>query len=351
KKKKDGGLYFMLNSEEITAEYRIYPIKEKKEWLLERVTSPQHPWPNKPPKPMLADSMSKVPLGDWVYEVKWDGIRALILLDEGEIKIFSRNHQDLSKQFPELMTSENAFKATSAVFDAEIVCLDAAGRPNFRNVIHRMQQSHEGSINRAMKKYPAFAYVFDCIYLDGRSLVNESFLRRREWMVDAIKKGGAYRVSQIVEEGEELFNAAKKMDLEGIMAKDIYAKYYPAKRTNAWVKVKVKKTKDLWIIGYTKGKGDREKQFGGLHLAEKNEKGGWVYRGKVGTGLTDQKMTELTQLLEKQPKSDKLVSGKVMDENNTRWIAPQLQAEVQFSMITNNGTLRDPVILRLKDEE
>jgi len=348
--KKDGGLYFNLNSRQITAEYRIYPINEQKEWLLERVNNPQFPWPEKPPEPMLADSMKQVPTrDDLVYEVKWDGIRAMILLDEGNVKIFSRNHVDLTDQFPELNIPEEAFRVTSAVFDAEIVCFDKTGKPSFRNVIHRMQRKTEGDIERAAVKHPAFAYVFDCIYLDGRSLINEPFLRRREWMVDSIRKGGAYRVSEIVEEGQELFDAAKKMGLEGIMAKETNGKYYPGKRSSVWIKVKVRNTIDLYIVGYSTGKGDREKQFGGLHLAEK-VKDQWVYRGKVGSGFTDKSMTEFTKILKKQSKTEQYVKGKIMDEKISTWIEPNLVCEVEYSMITNNGTLRDPVFIKLRED-
>src|SRR5256712_3431379 len=126
---------------------------------------------------------------------------------------------DLTKQFPELLIPEQAFRATSAVFDGEIVCLDADGKPNFRDVIHRMQQKTGGGIERAKAKYPAVCYLFDCVYLDGRPIVNEPLARRREWLEDALKKDSAYRVSEVVEDGMALFEAVKQMGLEGIMAK------------------------------------------------------------------------------------------------------------------------------------
>lgn len=350
KTKKDGGLYFTLSSKQVSGEYRIYPIKENKEWLLERINTPQFPWPEKPPESMLADSIKKVPAHkDMVYEVKWDGIRAMILLDEGEVKIFSRNHQDLTKQFPELTDAAAAFRVTSAVFDTEIVCFDKEGKPSFRNVIHRMQRRSEGDINRAQKKHPAYAYTFDCLYLDGRSLINEPFLRRREWLSDSIKKGGAYRISEFVTEGQELFDAVKENGMEGIIAKDVNAKYYPGKRTSSWLKVKVKQTIDLAVIGYTEGKGDRANQFGGLHLAE-NVDGEFVYRGKVGTGFSDKMMTDFAKKIKKQKPIEKPINDKVLDESVTTWVKPKAICEVEYSMLTHNGTLRDPVFLRFRED-
>src|SRR5262249_28682674 len=149
----------------------------------------------------------------------------MISLDEGEIRIHGRNRTDLTRQFPELLISEPAFRATSGLFDGEIVCLEADGKPNFRNVIHRMQEKTDGGIERAKAKHPAVCYVFDCLYLDGRPIVNEPLGRRREWLQDAIKKDSAYRVSEVVEEGGPFFQAVKEMGLEGIMAKQRHSTY------------------------------------------------------------------------------------------------------------------------------
>src|SRR6266568_1043042 len=217
KQKKDG-FYFRLQSRELNAEYRTHRTREN-QWLLERVDHPQTDWLRDPVEPMLARPADKPPASeDYLYEVKWDGIRALISLDEGEIRIHGRNRTDLTKQFPELLIPEQAFRATSGLFDGEIVCLEADGRPVFKNVIHRMQQKTEGGIERAKAKYPAVCYVFDCLYLDGRAIVNEPLTRRREWLADAIKSNTPYRVSEAVEEGAAFFEAVKQTGLEGIVA-------------------------------------------------------------------------------------------------------------------------------------
>jgi len=171
KEKKDG-FHFRLQSRELSAEYRMHRTKEK-EWLLERVGKPQVDWLRDPVEPMLARSVDKPPgSGHYLYEIKWDGIRALIALDEGKIRIHSRNQLDVTDRFPELIVPD-AFRATSALFDAEIVCLDDKGKPVFQDVIHRMQRSGKGAVERSMARYPAVCYIFDCLYLDGRPIVNE----------------------------------------------------------------------------------------------------------------------------------------------------------------------------------
>src|SRR5262245_22562863 len=267
KQKKDG-FYFRLQSRELNAEYRTHRTKDN-QWLLERVDNPQTDWLRDPIEPMLARPADKPPDSeDYLYEVKWDGIRAMIALDEGEIRIHGRNRMDFTKQFPELLIPEQAFRATSALFDAEIVCLEADGKPNFKDVIHRMHQKTEGAIERARAKHPAVCYVFDCLYLDGRPIVNEPLTRRREWLEDAIKKDSAYRVSGVVEEGGPFFEAVKQMGLEGIMAKQRNSTYLPGKRSDSWFKIKTRQTVECVIIGYTRGKGDRETNFGALHLAQ-----------------------------------------------------------------------------------
>jgi DNA ligase D-like protein (predicted ligase)/DNA ligase D-like protein (predicted polymerase)/DNA ligase D-like protein (predicted 3'-phosphoesterase) len=348
-KEKKGGFYFRLQSRELNAEYRAHHTKEN-QWLLERVDKPQTDWLREPIEPMLAKISQKPPdSGDYVYEVKWDGIRALITLDEGELRIHGRNRMDFTKQFPELLIPEQAFRATSGLFDGEIVCLEADGKPNFRNVIHRMQQKTESGIERAKAKYPAVCYVFDCLYLDGRAIVNEPLKRRREWLEDAIKKDSAYRVSEAVEEGKALFEAAKQMGLEGIMAKERNSAYVPGKRSQSWLKIKTRQTLECAIIGYTQGKGDREARFGALHLAQTSGDE-LKYVGKVGTGFDDNSLKAVSAELEKLTTTKRPIPEKPLDDARSVWVEPKLMCEVQFASLTEDGMLREPVFLRLRPD-
>lgn len=348
KKKKDG-FYFTLNSPQVNGEYRMHQMKGK-EWLLERVDTPQVDWLNIPVEPMLAGTSAKVPVGDeYIYELKWDGIRSIITINEGEVNIWSRNHKNLNKQFPELLVADKAFRVTNAVIDAEIVCFDKQGKPDFKTVIHRMQRTGESEIQRSSKKHPAYCYVFDLLYLDGRPLINEPLLRRREWLQDSLRRDTPYRLSEAVKEGNELFEATKKMQLEGIMAKDGNSRYLPGKRGTGWVKVKTKQTAEALIIGYTNGKGDRQETLGALHLGQYVDDK-LVYRGKVGTGFNDKMLKELFSDLSRLPEIDKPVEEKPLDMAKTTWIEPKLLCEVEYSMITGNGSFRDPVFLRLRPD-
>ncbi len=341
KEKKDG-FYFKLNSQGFTGEYRMHLMKDK-EWLLERVDNPQIDMVTRPLGPMLADRSLVVPKGDFIYEMKWDGIRAQIIVNEGQLTILSRNKLDLTQQFPEL--NIEAFRTLSGVFDGEIVCFDKEGKPNFKQVIQRMQGKGEREIELVSKRNPAFCYLFDCLNVDGKSIIHEPLLRRRAWLEDSIRKGTSVRISEIIEDGEALFEATKKMGLEGIMAKEKMGLYYPEKRSSTWLKVKNKTTDTFAIIGYTEGKGNREELFGALHVVD--VKSNSIYRGKVGTGFTDKKMAIILKELETIEKIDKPIQEKLMDDKTTVWVKPNLKCKIQYSELTENGTLRDPVFKKL----
>lgn len=350
KEKKDG-FYFRLNSKDLTGEYRMHNMKGK-EWLLERVDEPQVDYLHGVIEPMLSDSVDKPPKGDdYIYEVKWDGIRALIALEDGQVRITTRNQNDVTKQFPELLVGDKAFRGTCGLFDAEIVCLSAAGKPEFKKVIHRLMSSGESNIIKQSKTSPVVCYIFDCLYLDGRSIINEPLLKRKEWLSDAVKQGETpYRVSEFVDDGHSLFEAAREHELEGIMAKKADSKYLPGKRGDLWLKIKVRNSRECFIIGYTKGKGDRGQTFGALHIAEK-EGNELYYRGKVGTGFDDATIKEIQKVLKDVDVIKKSsVAGKVLDEKITTWIEPKVIAEISYSKLTPDKMFREPVFIRLRPD-
>jgi DNA ligase D-like protein (predicted ligase) len=281
--------------------------------------------------------------------MKWDGIRALISIDEGELTIRSRNHNDITHLFPELQLPD-AFFTSSALFDGEIVCLEDDGRPNFRQVLRRIQRSGEASIDRAAKKDPAYCYLFDCLYMDGRSIIQEPMIRRREWLVDAVRRDTRYRVSELMDDGQAFFHAVETMQLEGIVAKDPGARYSPGQRSAAWKKIKVRNTADCVILGYTEGKGDREALFGALQIAEQDDDGELIYRGKVGTGFNTATMKSITKELELIPVTPRTIGVKPLDDQQTTWIEPTIWCAVQYASITKNGTFREPVFLTMRPD-
>jgi bifunctional non-homologous end joining protein LigD len=349
KEKKDG-FYFRLNSKEITGEFRIHNTKQK-EWLLERVDEPQVNYLNDVIEPMLSGTADKVPKDDrYIYELKWDGIRALIALEDGKIRIRTRNHNDVTKQFPELLDGEKSFRATNALFDAEIVCLDKEGKPVFKNVINRLMSTGETNIQKLAKSNCVHCYIFDCLYLDGRVLLHEPLMKRKEWLADVIRDDTPYRLSESIEDGEALFEAAKSHALEGIIAKQRDSKYSPGKRSDCWLKIKIRQSREVYIVGYTQGKGDRGNTFGALQIAEKDGET-MLYRGKVGTGFDDATIKEILRELKKVKASRNPFSkGKVVDEKITTFLEAKVIAEVSFSRLTPDQIFREPVFIRLRPD-
>jgi bifunctional non-homologous end joining protein LigD len=348
KDKKDG-FYFRLSSKEVNGEYRIYKIKAK-EWLFERVDTPQVNYLQDEIEPMLSGSAVRPPVGDnFIHEIKWDGIRALISVEDGQVRIRTRNQNDVTKQFPELTVADKSFRATCGLFDAEIVCLDKSGKADFKKVIHRLMSTGETTIQKNVKTSPVYCYVFDCLYMDGRSLIHEPLVKRREWLKDAIKPDTPYRISEAMDDGEALFEAAREHHLEGIISKEKSGKYLPGKRSDLWLKVKVRNTRECVILGYNPGKGERSVTFGGLHIAERDGDK-FLYRGKVGTGFDEATIKEIFRQIKGLKEIKKPIADKVMDEKISKWIEPKLIAEISFSMITKDQQFREPVFVRLRPD-
>jgi DNA ligase D-like protein (predicted ligase) len=256
---------------------------------------------------------------------------------------------DLTTQFPELLTADASFRATSGVFDGEIVCLDPAGKPHFQNVIHRMQQRTPAAVERARAKHAAVCYLFDCLYLDGRAINDEPLVRRREWLADVVKKGGSYRLSETFEDGRALLEGVRELGLEGIMAKKPDSAYLPGKRSDSWLKIKTRRTAECIVIGYTKGKGDRQAAFGALHLAQPGDDG-LRYIGKVGSGFDDEALRAVSEQLESLTKTKRQVKEKPLDADQSIWVEPKLMCEVTFASITPDGMLREAVFIRLRPD-
>lgn len=236
-KEKKGGLYFRLDSPAVSGEYRMHRTKEE-EWLLEKVAHPQVDWINDPVAPMKAEKATNLPKGSYKYEVKWDGVRVLIALEDGQVRLNDEQNQDITDKFPELKT-DKAFRAACGLFDAVIVYLDEEGTPSLDKVEERLSISDSTATLERSQSDPVNCYVFDCLYLDGRSIVKEPWHRRQEWLYDVIKKGTPYRISDSIEDGEGLLYAAREHNLSGIMAKNKEGPYRVGKRSDLWLDIDV----------------------------------------------------------------------------------------------------------------
>jgi DNA ligase D-like protein (predicted ligase)/DNA ligase D-like protein (predicted polymerase) len=297
--------------------------------------------------PMLADMTDKM-VKDYHYEIKWDGIRIIAIITSGKVSIISRGGSDISSKFP-LIVEELSFienKYLPLILDGEIVANSLEGKMSFADTISRMHLKSKNEIAKSAVSNPTVYYYFDILMLANKDIRNQTFESRRDKLVALNIINEHLKISEIFEDGEALFEASKKLGLEGIMCKAKGSKYHSGQRTNKWLKLKHRETDIALIIGYTKGKGHRSNVFGSLHLAKKDGEH-YAYKGKVGTGFNHSKVKELYKTISKIDSTPKFISDTIEEEKDTVWILPLLECNIQFASLTPNGHYREPVFLSL----
>ena len=348
--KKDGGLTVLLDGKRLKGTWALVPAKlsgDPKNWLLLRKRDESARPAHAPARyePMLATLAEKVPTGSgWLYEVKWDGYRAIARVAGGDATLTSRRGNDLTARFASVRRGvEAAVRTPDCVLDGEVCALDERGRSSFS----AMQQGKPDT--------PIVYYVFDVLEIDGEPLLELPLVERRERLTRLLdRRSKDVRVSESFDDGEALYEAATSEGLEGVMAKRADSRYFPGKRTREWLKVKTHGHQEFVIAGYTKGQGRRSGRFGSLVLAVHRGRD-LVYVGNVGTGFSEDEIDRLLKLLRPLerdeppfsvvPKMPKVRKGDVV------WVEPKLVAEVEFAEWTHDGRLRAPVYLGLREDK
>ncbi|CAG0992299.1 Multifunctional non-homologous end joining protein LigD [Methanosarcinales archaeon] len=298
-------------------------------------------------KPMLA-RLAEAPFSsdDWIFEVKWDGIRAISYIKD-EFSLKSRNQKELTDIFPEL--SELKVLASNCVLDGEIIIMKD-GKADIQTLMQRMQDTNPREIMFMAGKFPATYVIFDILEKDGKELLDTPLTERKRILENSVKEGKFVVLSLFVEgTGVDYYRAAMEKGLEGIIAKKKQSSYEPGKRSNKWLKIKPEKTCDCVIFGYTEGEGNREKTFGSLVLGLYDAKGP-VFIGKVGTGFSREYMENLKLTLDKHKVEEETLPG-VDKEREITWLRPDIVCEVGYQSITDDGKLRIPVFKRLREDK
>ncbi|MDX6472862.1 MAG: bifunctional non-ous end joining protein LigD [Gaiellaceae bacterium] len=348
--KKDGGLTVRLHGTRLEGTWTLVPAKldgDPKNWLLIRKRDEGAPRGEvrNDYRPMLATLADELPAGgDWLYEVKWDGYRALGYVRGGEARLVSRNENDLTARFPEVAKAlAKAARSPECVVDGEVCALDERGRPSFS----AMQQGKQGT--------PLVYAVFDVLEIDGVPVLDLPLTERRERLEQLLDlRQRTVQISGFFEDGEGLLEAAVEQGLEGVMAKRPQSRYVEGKRTRDWLKIKTHGREEFVICGWTKGQGKREGRFGALVLGTyRGDELHWV--GNCGTGFTERDIDALLAKLEPLrtgaspfpvvPKMPKVRKGDVT------WVEPKLVCEVRFAEWTHDGHLRAPSFQGLRDDK
>lgn len=304
---------------------------------------------------MLATAVEKpFDSPDWLFEIKWDGYRAVAFLDDGNVRLVSRTQNDLTAQFPELRELAASIKAKTAVLDGEVVALDDEGRPSFSLMQQRTGFRSGKHRLPGRKDLPILYYVFDLLYLDGYDLRRATLEDRKAALQKIVTASDTLRFSDHYPgQGIALFEVAKQKGLEGILAKKRNS-FYEERRSHEWLKIKITQTITCVIGGYTEPEGSRQ-YFGSVVLGLYNDKGQLIHVGQAGTGFNQASLKEIWKLLEARKTNKAPFHGDVEALRKVFWIKPELVAEIKFGEWTHEREqagpkLRAPVFLGLRED-
>lgn len=295
--------------------------------------------------PMLATLGTEGSLGeddDWAFEMKWDGIRAIATIRNGELTLTSRNGNNLTAAYPELADLIQAVKG-DAVLDGEIVALDKDGRPDFGRLQQRMNLTKPAEVEAARKKAAATIMLFDALEIDGSSLLKKPYTERRERLAAAVREKGPVRVPPAFDGNEgAAMESSRSLRLEGVIAKKTDSHYLAGKRSSSWIKLKHHQAQEVVIAGWKPGAGRRANSIGSLLMGIPHDKG-LRYVGKVGTGFGDAELDRITAKLARlERKTCPFDDVPAVGAKDAHWVTPSLVGEVEFAEWTATGRLRQP---------
>jgi len=314
-------------------------------------------------RPMLATLAAKAfDNPEWLFEIKWDGYRAVAFIQDGRVRLVSRSQNDLTAQFAELGSLPQFVKAERAILDGEIVGLDDEGRPSF-SLMQQRTGFQPGKRRLAGREgVPVIYYAFDLLYLDGLDLRRVALEQRKQLLQDRIVAGksGAGKSDVIhfsdhyAEKGLALFDAAKQRGLEGIVAKK-RSSAYQEKRSSDWLKIKITQRQECVIGGYTDPEGSRE-HFGALVLGLYDRQGRLIHVGQVGTGFDQKALKEMFGRLQPLKTKQSPFYGEIGGLRKVQFVHPELVAEIKFAEWTHESAeggmkLRAPVFMGLRADK
>ncbi|WP_436793787.1 non-homologous end-joining DNA ligase [Actinospongicola halichondriae] len=295
------------------------------------------------PLPMKATS-GPLPVSDeWLYEIKWDGMRLVVTIDDGGVRLTSATGNDATASYPELVGLTDALGVESAVLDGEVVAFDDRGRPDFGRLQQRMHVSNPRQAAERAAAVPAVLCLFDLLALDGRDVTGLPLVDRRRLLEHLVEPGAHWQVPDAHDDGRALLDAADAAGLEGVVAKRRDSTYRPGSRTKDWVKVKIRRRQEFVVGGWGAGDGGRAGRIGGLLVGYHEPAGGPLrFAGRVGSGLSDREIDVLTDLFVEREASpfDPLPPANQL--RGVTWVEPEVVVEVEYAEWTSEGRLRHP---------
>jgi bifunctional non-homologous end joining protein LigD len=285
----------------------------------------------------------------WIFENKWDGERAIAFIDNGKLKILSRNDKEITGSYPELHDLPEHVHATRAILDGEIVILSKSGRAEFALLQPRFGLTNKTKLAAQTKAGRAIYEVFDLLFLDGYSLTEVPLIERKRLLKSILHSGKSVKFTKhVLRDGKAFFTGVKKAHGEGMIAKDMQSSYLP-RRSASWLKVKTTMRQEVVIAGYTAPRGARE-HFGALQLGLYDQ-GKFLSIGQVGTGFSGATLKDLFQQMQPLKTKKHPYDADPETKEEIQWIKPKLVCEVKFSEWTKDRKLRHPSFEGLRNDK
>jgi bifunctional non-homologous end joining protein LigD len=348
-----------LHGERLDTRYALFPIEQgedAKDWMIHRMDPPEDPHREPMPQrivPMLART-GQLPAEDsgWGFEIKWDGVRAIAYSTPGELRLESRNLNDITDSYPELARLGRDLGSHQAVLDGEIVAFGEDGRPSFGVLQSRMHVASREQARRLSKATPVTYVVFDLLWLDGHSLMEQPYAERRARLSELQLNGEHWQTPEhVVGNGRALLQASVEQRLEGVVAKRLDSTYEPGRRAGSWLKIKTMGRQEFVVGGWLPGKGRRRETIGALLLGVFEPDGALRYVGRVGTGFSDRELTRLGGLLAPLERDDSPFARGERPPREAAFVEPRLVAEVDFAEWTSAGNIRHPSYKGLREDK
>ncbi len=346
-----------LHGERVSGRYALFAISEEdepKDWMIHRMDAAADPSAEAMPEhvvPMLSRLGALPHDAGWAYEVKWDGVRAIVYSEPGRLRIESRSLAEITDRYPELAPLARALGAHRVVLDGEIVSFDESGRPSFEALQQRINSSPSAA-RRLAAAAPVTYVIFDLIWLDGHSLADRPYRERRDALDALGLDGERWRTPAALRgAGPDVLEASRAGGLEGIVAKRLDSRYRPGQRDGSWLKIKNTARQEFVVGGWSAGNGRRGGGIGALLLGVHEADGSLRYVGKVGSGLRESDLERLEHLLGGLArKTSPFAAGTLRPPRGATFTQPRVVVEVEFREWTRDRALRAPVFKGLRDD-
>jgi len=288
----------------------------------------------------------------YFFEPKWDGLRVILLLQEGRIELQNRNLRDATGSYPELQKIRDRIRAKTAILDGEVVVLREDGIPDFGRLQARFGVDDQKRVKILAKTTPVTYVAFDLLHIDSQDIISRPLVERKKRLKSIVRDSPYLLYGDHIEaDGTHFFKEATSLGFEGVIAKESQSQYVPGLRTDYWIKTKKVETTDCVVVGFNEGEGARVSTFGSLILAAYGENRKLRHIGNMGGGFSNKTLDDLRKKLSRIVTKTATVEGSVDSPTPVTWVKPRLVVEVAYMTVTADGRLRFPRFKRLRTDK